>query len=139
MKGRSFAVLGAVALAAAFSVQTALADVALPATHQRGDITYLSGGIGSDQSSAIKSVMHRYPLTLEFVGKRGDYLADVPVRIADMHGNTLLKAQANGPFMLLHLPDGHYQVTASYDGNTLHRDVTIGSGTRAHEMFVWPT
>jgi hypothetical protein len=139
MKGRSIAWLGAMALAAACSVQTAFADVALPAMHQSGNIAYLSGGIGSDQSSAIKRVMHRYPLTLEFVGKRGDYLADVPVRITDMHGATLLKTQANGPFMLLQLPDGHYQVSASYDGNTLHRDVTIGSGTRAHEMFVWPS
>lgn len=139
MQGRSLTFLGAAALSTAFSVQMAFADVALPATHHSGDITYLSGGIGSDQSSALKSLMHRYPLTLEFVGRHGDYLADVPVRIADMHGNTVLDAQSDGPFMLLRLPDGRYEVTASYDGSTVRRNVNIDSGTHAHDLFVWPT
>ncbi|MBB2984703.1 hypothetical protein FHX57_007574 [Paraburkholderia tropica] len=69
MKGCSLAFLGAVARAATFGFQTAFADVALPATRQSGDITYLSAGIGSDLSSALESMMHRYPLTLEFVGR----------------------------------------------------------------------
>ncbi|RQM43888.1 hypothetical protein EHZ19_31750 [Paraburkholderia bannensis] len=69
MKGCSLASLGAVALAKAFGFQTAFADLALPATRQSGDITYLSGGIGSDPSSALESMMHRYPLTLEFIGR----------------------------------------------------------------------
>ncbi|MGE8473464.1 MAG: carboxypeptidase regulatory-like domain-containing protein, partial [Paraburkholderia hospita] len=40
----------------------------LPPLQQQGAVTYLSGGVGSDQSAALKDVMHKYPLVLEFAG-----------------------------------------------------------------------
>ncbi|WP_321786217.1 carboxypeptidase regulatory-like domain-containing protein [Paraburkholderia sp. J94] len=114
---------------------------ALPPTQHAGDIAYRSGGIGSDQSAAFKAAMARYPLSLEFARQSADgneYLANVPVQIADAHGQTLLATRANGPFMLVTLPDGHYIVTASHDGKTVHRAVDIGKTAHAHEAFVWP-
>ncbi len=113
----------------------------LPPAHKDGAITYLSGGIGSDQSSAIKSVMNKYPLVLEFVGNThtgNDYLADVPVRISDSHGQNLLKTQSDGPFMLVSLPHGRYNLTATYNGKTEHRQVNVTGMKSAHEIFMWP-
>lgn len=114
----------------------------LPATQHKGDIAYLSGGIGSDQSAAFKAAMHHYPLSLEFAQQAGsngnEYLANVPVKIADMHGTPLLSTRTRGPFMLVSIPDGRYIVTASHGGNTEKRTVDIGKTTRAHETFVWP-
>lgn len=134
--------LTAGALATACSLQFAwAAQPGLPAAQHAGAITYLSGGIGSDQSAAIKDAMHNYPLVLEFVGTThagNEYLADIPVRIADMHGNNVLNASAHGPFMLLSLPDGRYTITATHDGKTERRAVNIASATHAHEMFAWP-
>ena len=118
----------------------ATAGVLPPAQHM-GDIAYVSGGIGSDQSAAFKAAMPRYPLSLEFARHSADgneYLADVPVKIADMHGNPLLSMRTRGPFMLVSIPDGRYIVTASHGGNTERRTVDIGKTTRAHETFVWP-
>ncbi|MEW6341332.1 MAG: carboxypeptidase regulatory-like domain-containing protein [Paraburkholderia sp.] len=129
-------------LATVCSLQFAwAAQPGLPPNQHAGAITYLSGGVGSDQSAAIKEAMHNYPLTLEFVGMTHDgneYLADIPVRIADTHGNNVLKANANGPFMLLSLPQGHYTITATHDGKTEQRAVNIASATHAREMFTWP-
>ncbi|MEM5316585.1 carboxypeptidase regulatory-like domain-containing protein [Paraburkholderia sp. JHI869] len=122
------------------SVTTATAGVLPPAQH-KGDIAYLSGGIGSDQSAAFKSAMHQYPLSLEFARQSAggnEYLANVPVKIADMHGTPLLSTRTRGPFMLVSIPDGRYVVTASHGGNTERRTVDIGKTTRAHETFVWP-
>ncbi|WP_322060888.1 carboxypeptidase-like regulatory domain-containing protein [Paraburkholderia sp. J63] len=113
----------------------------LPPAQHAGSIAYLSGGIGSDQSAAFKAAMTRYPLSLEFARQSAggnEYLANVPVKIADAHGQPLLSTRTNGPFMLLTLPNGHYVVTASHDGKTVHRSVDIGKTSHAHEAFVWP-
>ncbi|WP_051481237.1 hypothetical protein [Paraburkholderia nodosa] len=121
-------------------VTTATAGVLPPARH-KGDIAYLSGGIGSDQSAAFKSAMHQYPLSLEFARQSAggnEYLANVPVKIADMHGTPVLSTRTRGPFMLVSIPDGRYVITASHGGNTERRTVDIGKTTRAHETFVWP-
>jgi hypothetical protein len=117
------------------------APLGLPPAHEQGAITYLFGGIGSDQSSAMKSVMNRYPLVLEFVGRTNagnDYLADVPVQISNSHGKDLVNTQSDGPFMLVSLPHGRYNVTATYNGKTEHRQVKVTDEMHAHEIFMWP-
>lgn len=141
MKLRLLSFISAATILSAAMFQIAMAATpALPPLLHSGSISYLSGGIGSDQSAAIKSVMHNYSLTLEFAGKTNggnEYLADVPVQIADAHGTTVLKTDSHGPFMLLSLPDGRYTVTARHDGKTQRRTVNIASATRAHEVFIW--
>lgn len=113
----------------------------LPPTQHAGDIAYLSGGIGSDQSAAFKDARSRYPLSLEFAqhtaANGNEYLANVPVTIADMHGNTLLTTKTRGPFMLVSIPDGRYVVTARHDGNTQQRTVEVSKTGHAREAFVW--
>ncbi|CAM2150325.1 carboxypeptidase regulatory-like domain-containing protein [Paraburkholderia tropica] len=124
------------------SADTSAANLgALPSPQRAGSIAYLSGGIGSDQSAAFKAAMPRYPLSLEFARQTAggnEYLANVPVKIADAHGQQLLATRTNGPFMLVTLPDGHYIVTASHDGKTVRRTVDIGQRAHTHEAFVWP-
>jgi hypothetical protein len=156
MKARITPWIGAtLALAVAFGAQSAWASneaspspatatdgaAVLPPLQRAGDIAYLSGGIGSDQSTAFKDAMPRYPLSLEFArhsaSDGNEYLANVPVTITDMHGATLLTTQSHGPFMLVTIPQGRYVVTASHDGNTQRRTVEIGKTTHLHEAFVW--
>ncbi|WP_321844386.1 carboxypeptidase regulatory-like domain-containing protein [Paraburkholderia bannensis] len=113
----------------------------LPPVQHAGDIAYVTGGIGSDQSAAFKAATSRYPLSLEFARQSAngnEYLADVPVTISDAHGETLLSTRTHGPFMLVALPHGHYVVSASHDGKTVKRTVDVGKTTHEHEAFVWP-
>lgn len=114
----------------------------LPPLRHQGKVEYLSGGVGSDQSAALKDVMHKYPLVLEFAGKShqgNEYLADIPVHIADMHGATLLNATSRGPFMLASLPDGRNKITASYEGKTQQRVVDVKPSVHIRTLFLWPT
>ena len=127
------------ALAACTQYAFAATDYLPPVQHQ-GDIAFLSGGIGQSESTAIKDAMHHYPLTLEFAGKEHSgnvYLANVPVEISDMHGHTVLKTTAAGPFLLASLPDGQYRVTAHYRGKEESRDVQINPSAHVHELFLW--
>ncbi|AJZ57155.1 putative exported protein [Paraburkholderia fungorum] len=142
MKQHSILRLSAMALVLAGIAQLALAmPEGLPPMQHSGGINYLSGGVGSDESTAIKGEMGHYPLVLEFAGKTNagnDYLADIPVQVSDAHGTVVLDANSRGPFMLISLPNGRYTVTATYQGNEVRRTVSVAVGAHAQELFIWP-
>jgi len=133
--------IAAVILAGGVPRAWAAESSSLPPPDHAGGVTYLSGGVGSDQSAALKDVMRKYPLALEFAGKSdqgNEYLADIPVHITDMNGATVLNATAHGPFMLASLPDGRYKVSASYEGKTQQHVVDVTSSGHARTLFLWP-
>jgi hypothetical protein len=142
MEQRSILRLSAMTLVLASAAHLALAmPEGLPPVQHAGGINYLSGGVGSDESTAIKGEMGNYPLVLEFAGKTNagnDYLADIPVQISNAHGTVLLDTSTRGPFMLVSLPNGRYTVTARYKGNEERRVVSVATGAHAHELFIWP-
>lgn len=142
MKQHSILRLSAMTFVLVGAAQLALAmPEGVPPVQHAGGISYLSGGVGSDESAAIKGEMGNYPLVLEFVGKTNagnDYLADIPVQISDVHGTVVLDTSSRGPFMLISLPNGRYTVTASYNGNQVRRVVSIAIGAHARELFIWP-
>ncbi|WP_269506821.1 carboxypeptidase-like regulatory domain-containing protein [Burkholderia sp. IMCC1007] len=109
----------------------------LPAATQQGDVSFVSGGIGKDQSTAFERNESAWPLALRFTGQGGEYLADVHVRIVDGKNNEVLKTDARGPYMLVKLPPGRYTVHASYQGSDESRAVTVGSKGGAKAAFQW--
>ncbi|MBU9571194.1 carboxypeptidase-like regulatory domain-containing protein [Burkholderia multivorans] len=109
----------------------------LPEATQQGDISFVSGGIGKDQSTAFERNESAWPLALRFTGKGGEYLADVHVRVVDGKGNEVLKTDARGPYMLVKLPPGRYTVHASYQGSDETRAVTVGAKGGAKAAFQW--
>jgi hypothetical protein len=142
MKQQSVLRLCAMTLVLTGAAQLALAmPEGLPPVQHSGSTSYLSGGVGSDESTAIKSEMGNYPLVLEFAGKTNtgnDYLADIPVQISDAHGTVVLDTSTRGPIMLISLPNGRYTVTATYNGNEVRRVVSVAAGAHARELFIWP-
>jgi len=136
-KGGVIATALVLAQSAAFA-----APAGLPSVHHQGSVSFLSGGVGSDQATALKDEMHKYPLVLEFAGKAqqgNEYLADVPVHITDMKGATVLKTTSRGPFMLASLPNGRYKITATYDGKTQERLVDVNPANHTRAFFLFPT
>lgn len=110
----------------------------LPAVQHQGSVQYLTGGVGYDESQAIKAASHDYPLALTFAATQGGaYLASVTVRIADAQDKTVLNATSDGPYLLVKLPAGRYKVSATFDGKPQTRHVTVSSGSTARETFTW--
>ncbi|KAB0632116.1 carboxypeptidase-like regulatory domain-containing protein [Burkholderia latens] len=135
-----FAVAAALAAGLAAAASGAYAqssDDGLPEVSQQGDVSYVSGGIGKDQSTAFERNESAWPLALRFTGKGGEYLADVHVRIVDGKGTEVLKTDARGPYMLVKLPPGRYTVHASYQGSDETRAVTVGAKGGAKAAFQW--
>lgn len=134
MKKAFAASTGALALALAFS-----AAAALPQAKTENGITYLAGGIGRDESAAMKAEAKDYPLSMVFSGgKHNAYLADIKVTIKDGADKTVLDTVADGPIMLVKLPAGKYAVAAMKDGKTLHRAVQVKAEGDRQVHFHWP-
>lgn len=134
-------------LAAAMAVGTlalagflTAAQAALPAVQHQGSVQYVSGGIGLDESEAMKAAAKDYPLSLTFAAQRdgkADYVANVAVVIQDGHGKQVLQAEAQGPYMLVKLPAGSYKVSATYNGKAQEREVNVQNSGTARAVFEW--
>lgn len=128
--------LGSMAFAGVLST----AQAGMPPMQQQGSVQYVSGGIGLDESEAMKAAEKDYPLALTFAAQRGgkaDYVANVAVAIHDAHGKSVLQVTAEGPYMLVKLPAGKYKVSATYDGKVQEREVSVTHPGTARAVFEW--
>ena len=124
----SFRSLAAATIAgAAFASATWAQTVgSIPALQSTGAVHYTCGGIGSDESTAMRSEMKNFPLSLLFAGKNGDYLADLHVEVQGSDADSPVRFTATGPVCLLKLPSGNYTVkVTSKEGATQSKDVKV--------------
>ncbi|MCW3479119.1 carboxypeptidase-like regulatory domain-containing protein [Neisseriaceae bacterium JH1-16] len=113
----------------------------LPSVQQSGTIEYLTGGIGSDESDAMKAEARHYPLAIEMARSSkdgGKFVADVDVAIHNAKGKEVFEANSTGPFMLVKLPPGNYKVKATLDGVTRQQQVSVGAKGSKHISIIWP-
>ena len=110
--------------------------VELPRT--QGEVTYVSGGVGSDSVQAMREIERGYNLRLMFaVEGSGEYLADVRVKLVDAKGRTVLDAVSDGPYFFAKVPPGRYQVVAETEGDAKTRAVDISPGGAVSQSFYW--
>ena len=131
-------VIGAALLAGAALGGAAFAQ--LPPAQHAGSIEYVTGGIGIDESTAFKQAMSKYPLALTFAQRldgKAAYVSDVSVVIRNAKNDTVLNANANGPYFLVRLPAGKYRVSATYENKTQTRNVDIQAKSSAKAVFEW--
>lgn len=123
--------LAAMALSCALAAgQTAWAadTAALPAEQQSQGVSYLTGGVDLDESTAIKAAMRSYPLVVEVYHRQGDrneYTAASTLSITDPQGQAVFDTTLEGPFALLRLKPGRYLVKVTYEGQTRQQRVQI--------------
>ena len=115
-------------MAALCAGSAALAQV--PPMQGEGAARYACGGIGSDESTAMRAAMKSHPLSLLFARPDGGYLADVSVKLTDASGTSALSLRAGGPVCLIDLPAGNYTVEATSEGVSKRQTVSIGSTPR---------
>jgi len=109
---------------------------ALPAMQQQGQVEYLTGGFGREESRAIQAASSRFPLALTFATAQGAYLANVRVTISNAQG-TVLDTPSAGPYLLVKLPAGRYKISASLNDKEQSRQVTVPARGTARQTFTW--
>lgn len=131
---QSFFRAAAVTVCAAAIPWIAQAQGAMPSMKSQGAGQYVCGGIGVDESTAMRAAMKEHALSLLFARANGAYLADVAVTVKDAGGATALSLRANGPVCLIDLPAGRYTVEAGTEGITKTQPVTLGGGPKSADF-----
>ncbi|MBU6958678.1 carboxypeptidase regulatory-like domain-containing protein [Pseudomonas sp. CVAP len=104
---------------------------------QQNGITYLSGGIGEDESKAIQQTKG-YNLHMTFsTGAENKYVPDVDLVIQSAPGKTVLTLTQAGPLVYVQLPAGKYTVVATRNGEVLRDTADVGNGAARNLVFHW--
>ncbi len=105
--------------------------------YQQGNISYITGGIGQDESDALKAAEKDYNLRILNTDRTGHYSGDTRVVISDTKKNTLLDA-TSGPIFYANLPKGRYIVEGFDEGLSKKQTVVITGAKSSRVHFVWP-
>lgn len=113
------------------------AGVHLQPQEQNG-ISYLQGGIGIDESRAMQQTRgYNLQLTLSS-GSDNKYQSGAQVSIESIAGQPLLTLPDVGPMLFVKLPNGHYRVLASLNGEQQRHQVVIDGSGPVKVNLHWP-
>jgi len=118
------------------------ATAPLPSEKQYAGVSYVTGGVAQEEAAAFREALYRYPLAIELLekaGKKDEFTADAQVKIIDHGGKTVFDAKAEGPFMLVRLNPGTYEISATLGAKTLHKSkVIVRKEQTARATFEFP-
>lgn len=142
MKAKSTMLLVPILIAGFAGTEPALGadESPMPPEQVQGAASYVTGGVGEEETAAFKRAAAAYPLELQFAQKalpRDEFLSDVKVTIRNRSGEVVLDATAEGPFLLAKLPAGRYRIEAEYGGQLKRHAVVIQAGKHQRVVFVW--
>lgn len=129
--------------ASAYETECGVDPTPLQQSETSNAVSYISGGICLTGVQTMKDLAKDYVLELVLVEKTAEhvkenYIADVMVTIKDVKENIVLSASTEGPFLLVNLPDGRYNISADYNGIVKTRDVTVSSKKHSRVVILWP-
>ena len=120
----------------AFSSAPAWADDNTPVVQQQNGISYVSGGVGDEETAALEATKQNYDLRIMNADKTGHFNGNSHIVIRDAKNAVLVDA-ASGPLFYANLPDGHYVVEGSHLDESKKQTVTISSNKPVRIRFIW--
>lgn len=101
-------------------------------------LKHLIPGVVGDQSmNQLGTFSGNFNLKLVFALNSGNYVSNVGVSIMNGTGKTLLETTADGPLFMARLPQGKYQIAATFSKNTIKRQITVGTASLSTIDFRW--
>ena len=129
--------LAAACVAGTFAAHAQQPPSAMPPWQGIGNARYVCGGIGSDESIAMRAAMKSHPLALLFARADGAYLAtrNVAIKGGDTNASAAMAFTATGPVCLIDLPAGRYVIDVSTStGETKSQTVTVGGAPKTADF-----
>ncbi|HUY68988.1 MAG TPA: hypothetical protein VMV79_06770 [Alphaproteobacteria bacterium] len=101
----------------------------------KGDVTYVTGGIGEDERKALEAMKKDYNLHVINADRSGAFAADVVISI---HGDGVdLAVSGTGPLFYAKLPPGAYTISATCDGQQQKKQIRVTRGKPLNLLFSW--
>lgn len=112
----------------------------IPQTQSSQGISYITGGVGTEESSAILAEAKQWPLLLELSqleNGRGVWIFGSQIKILNTKNTVIFDAKADGPYMLVNLIAGDYVIEASYQGVEQKRALSLKAGPSQKISLFW--
>ena len=112
----------------------------VPEAQRSQGVSYITGGVGEEESTAILAEAKQWPLLLELSqleNGRGVWIFGSQIKIANTKGAIIFDAKADGPYMLVNLDAGDYVIQASYQGVEQKRAISIKAGQPQKISIFW--
>jgi len=103
----------------------ALGLLVAAASPAQAETLYECSGVGADEREAAEMVPHN--VRVIYAQADGHYLGEVDTRLTDAAGNEVLAVHCPGPWVLLNLPAGRYEITATLRGVTQTRKIAVSA------------
>jgi hypothetical protein len=127
------------ALAAALLWVLQPADAMVRGTTDLGR-SYVSGGVGGEEMNSLNSERAQYTVSILTASKgTGAYLSGARIVITDGKSGPILETVMDGPWLLVDLPAGSYQVEATYGDKAQSSKFTFAAGGRRQTVFYFDT
>jgi hypothetical protein len=112
----------------------------IPNTQYSQGISYITGGVGEEESQAILSEAKHWPILLELSqleNGRGVWIFGAKIKILNAKNQVVFDAQADGPYMLVNLPAGDYLLEGAYQGVTQKRSIAVKTALPQKVNLFW--
>lgn len=103
---------------------------------QQGNVSYVTGGIGEEESTAMQQARHSYNLHVMNSYRDGSFSGDTKITIYDRAGKQVLATDA-GPLLYANLPAGKYQIVADADNVQQKKSFSTSDASQKDLHFVW--
>ena len=122
------------------SVYSGFVSAQIPDTKYSDGVSYISGGVGEGETTAILSEAKQWPLTLELSqleNGRGVWIFGAKIKVINAKGKTVFDAVADGPYMLINLEPGDYSIEGSYQDVVQKRAISIKANAPQKISIFW--
>jgi len=92
-------------------------------------------GVGADARNDPR--WPAYPLRIELVGRAGEYLGEAMISLTK-GSEPVISVRCSGPWLLLKLPPGAYNVTAEVEGRTMTSRANVAAAGQALVVLRFP-
>ena len=127
----------AFAIALALSAGNAWAQAGLPQAYQQGDVIFISGGIGDNETEALEAVKNDYNLRITSADSTGHFRGNTRIIVSDASETVVLDTTSQGPLLYTNLPKGRYTVYGYSEGQSKTQKVTVVTGKASRVRFSW--
>ncbi|WP_114690005.1 carboxypeptidase regulatory-like domain-containing protein [Polynucleobacter necessarius] len=112
----------------------------IPDTQHSKGVSYITGGVGEGESTAILAEAKQWPLLLELSqiqNGRCVWIFGASIKIMGSTKQVIFDAQAERPYMLVNLVPGDYTLEASYESVVQKRSISIKSDSSQTLSVFW--
>lgn len=117
-----------------------ISQAQLPEIQADSNLSCMMGGVGLEESQAMREEGKKWPLVIEFteqLGKSYAWISGAKLKIINAKGETIFFDQCEGPMFFAKIIPGKYELIATYQNQVKKRTVMIDGKQSVKVSFTW--